>query len=86
LGERPSAAVFYYLDLGNASDSGQFVLGQPLNGVNRRKAGRLRTVSELLPEIVEAAFDPTDGPSCSAIEALNAQHPFLSATIANHSL
>ena len=34
---------------------GQYVLGQPLNRANRRKADRLRTVSELYPEIVDAA-------------------------------
>ena len=37
----------YWLDLGNNAASGQFVLGQPLNARNRRKAARLRTVSEL---------------------------------------
>jgi hypothetical protein len=47
----------------------QFVLGQPLNGANRRKADRLRTVSELYPEIVYAVASEDDLPSCSAREA-----------------
>ena len=47
----------YWLDLGNNPDSGQFILGQPLNRVNRRKAARLRTVSELFGEIVDSALD-----------------------------
>ena len=47
--------TMYWLDLGNNADSGQFVLGQPLNRVNRRKAARLRTVSELFGEIVDSA-------------------------------
>ena len=38
--------VAYWLDLGNSADSGQFVLGQPLNGRNGRAAERLRTSSE----------------------------------------
>jgi hypothetical protein len=36
----------YWLDLGNNAASGQYVLGQPLNARNRRKANRLRTISE----------------------------------------
>ena len=76
----------YWLDLGNNAASGQFVLGQPLNGRNRRKAGRLRTVSELYPEIidVEAGEDPL--PSCSAVEALNRQEPFINQTLAASAL
>src|ERR1700676_1509839 len=43
---RALSRTCYWLDLGNNSSSGQFVLGQPLNARNRRKADRLRTVSE----------------------------------------
>src|ERR1051326_1516143 len=32
--------VAYWLDLGNAADTGQFVLGQPLNARNRRSGAR----------------------------------------------
>ena len=78
--------VHYWLDLGNNAESGQFVLGQPLNAVNRRKAGRLRTVAELFPEIVDASLDLGDGPSCSAAEALERQEPFVNSTLANHAL
>lgn len=64
--------VAYWLDLGNSADSGQLVLGQPLNGRNRRTADRLRTTAELFPEIVQESLD--DGaPSCSALEALERQ-------------
>jgi len=57
---RPNDSTIYWLDLGNNASSGQFVLGQPLNGANRRSAARLRTVAELYPEIVdaEAGEDP----------------------------
>ena len=76
----------YWLDIGNNADSGQFVLGQPLNGRNRRKAQRLRTIAELFPEIVDPSLDDDSQPSCSAAEALDRQHPFINQTLANHAL
>ncbi len=82
----PRRRVYYWLDLGNNADSGQFVLGQPLNDVNRRKAERLRTAAELFPEIVDPTFDADDEPSCSAAEALERQEPFVNPTLANHAL
>ncbi len=76
----------YWLDLGNNAASGQYVLGQPLNARNRRKAERLRTVSELYPEILndDAGEDPL--PSCSAVEALDRQEPFINQTLASSAL
>ena len=71
----------YWLDLGNNAASGQYVLGQPLNGRNRRKAERLRTVSELFPEIVDADSGEDTLPSCSAVEALDRQEPFINQTL-----
>jgi PRTRC genetic system ThiF family protein len=76
----------YYLDIGNTSDTGQFVLGQPLNRVNKHKAARLRTVAELFPEIVDPSLDDDSQPSCSAAEALERQHEFINQTLANHAL
>jgi PRTRC genetic system ThiF family protein len=78
--------TMYWLDVGNNAASGQYVLGQPLNARNHRKAERLRTVSELYPEIVdvEAGEDPL--PSCSAIEALDRQEPFINQTLAASAL
>jgi len=78
--------VAYWLDLGNSADSGQFVLGQPLNGRNRRSADRLCTAHELFPELCEESLDTTDGPSCSAAEALDRQEPFVNQTLAQHAL
>ena len=78
--------VAYWLDLGNTADSGQFVLGQPLNGRNRRSAERLRTAPELFPEIVEASLDDDGVPSCSALEALERQEPFVNQALAYHAL
>jgi hypothetical protein len=39
--------VDYWLDLGKNADSGQFVLGEPLNQRNRRKRLRLRNLGTL---------------------------------------
>jgi len=78
--------VCYWLDLGNSAASGQFVLGQPLNARNRRKAGRLRTVSELYPEIVDEDAGEDALPSCSAVEALDRQEPFINQALASSAL
>ncbi len=82
----PSSRVVYWLDIGNDRDSGQFVLGQPLNAVNGRQADRLRTVAELYPSILDASQDRPEEPSCSAVEALDRQHAFVNSTLANHAL
>ena len=76
----------YWLDLGNNAASGQFVLGQPLNARNLRKADRLRTASELFPEIIDAESGEDPLPSCSAVEALDRQEPFINQTLAASAL
>ena len=68
--------VGYWLDLGNSADSGQFVLGQPLNGRNRRSMDRLRTAPEVFPELSDESLDATDGPSCSAARGARAAGTF----------
>lgn len=78
--------VDYWLDLGNNADSGQFVLGEPLNRRNRRHRLRLRTVPELFPEVIQGELDGDGLPSCSAAEALDRQEPFVNLTLANHAL
>jgi PRTRC genetic system ThiF family protein len=78
--------VSYWLDLGNNAASGQYVLGQPLNARNRRKAERLRTVSELYPEIVDESAGEDPLPSCSAAEALDRQEPYINQTLAASAL
>jgi PRTRC genetic system ThiF family protein len=76
----------YWLDLGNNAASGQYVLGQPLNARNPRKAERLRTVSELYPEIVDDSGGEDPLPSCSAADALERQEPFINQTLAASAL
>ena len=78
--------VAYWLDLGNSADSGQFILGQPLNARNRRSARRLRTAPELFPEIVNASLDDDATPSCSALDAVERQEPFVNQLLAYHAL
>lgn len=58
--EGTRSRVAYWLDIGNRSDCGQFLLGQPLNSRNRRSGARLRTAAELLPEIIEPELDRRD--------------------------
>src|SRR5947209_74069 len=77
----------YWLDIGNTADGGQFVLGQPKNSRNRKTPHRLPTVAELFPEIIKPAVDKDeDLPSCSAVEALERQEPFINQTLAFHAL
>ncbi len=81
-----NATVTYWLDLGNGAVGGQFVLGQPLNRRNPRRAARLRTVGELFPEIADTTLAEDAAPSCSAFEALERQAPFLNQTLASSAL
>src|ERR1035437_1986842 len=78
------STVSYWLDLGNNSDSGQFILGEPLNERNQRAKLRLRSAAELFPEVVDSTLDNDDEPSCSAAEALERQEPFVNSTLAQH--
>ena len=77
----------YWLDIGNNADSGQFVLGQPENSKTRELQSRLRTVAELFPEIIDPKLDRKDKlPSCSAVEALDRQEPFINQALAYQAL
>jgi PRTRC genetic system ThiF family protein len=80
------STVSYWLDLGNNADSGQFILGEPLNERNRRSRLRLRTATELYAEICDHSLDKDGEPSCSAVEALERQEPFVNSTLAQHAL
>lgn len=80
----------YWLDIGNNADRGQFILGQPDNHHTRAEAVdklRLPTVAELFPEITDPKLDKKDNlPSCSALEALQRQEPFINQTLAYQAL
>jgi PRTRC genetic system ThiF family protein len=81
-----SSRVSYLVDAGNNADSGQFIMGEPLNERNRRSRLRLRTAAELYPEIVDPSLDNDGEPSCSAVEALERQSAFVNSTLAQHAL
>jgi PRTRC genetic system ThiF family protein len=78
--------VRYWFDLGNNAASGQYLLGQPSNAQNKRSALRLRTISELYPEIIDAAAGEDSLPSCSAAEALERQEPYINQVLASSAL
>jgi hypothetical protein len=47
----------------------------------------LPTVAELFPEIAQPGLDKDDKlPSCSSVEALERQEPFINQTLAYHAL
>jgi PRTRC genetic system ThiF family protein len=77
----------YWLDLGNNSETGQFVLGQPDTYTPREGEIRLPNVADLFPEIIDPRRDAKDKlPSCSALEALESQSPFVNQTLAYQAL
>ena len=78
--------VHYALDLGNTADSGQFIPGGPSNEVNRPSRTCLRTVAELYPAIVDPQLDDDDQPSCSALDSISRQEPFVNQSLAQHAL
>lgn len=78
--------ALYWLDLGNNCDSGQFVLGEP-DTARPNGRDRLANVADLFPEIIDPGLDAKDKlPSCSALEALESQSPFVNQTLAYQAL
>jgi len=62
-------------------------LGQPKNNRNLKTPHRLPTVAELFPEIIKPGLDRNDDlPSCSSVEALERQEPFINQTLAYDAL
>ena len=62
------------------------MLGEPWNWINKRSVTRLRTIAELFPEIIDPSLDDDGEPSCSTVEALDRQEPFVNQTLAYHAL
>ena len=81
-------APAYHLDLGNNASSGQYVLGQPRDRTvsARAQEERLPTVFERFPEIADITIGESELPSCSTVEALDRQEPFINQTLAVSSL
>jgi PRTRC genetic system ThiF family protein len=78
----------YWLDFGNSPGTGQFVLGQFKCDEKRRRteAPRLPLVTELFSEIADPTLPEEDLPSCSALEAIERQEPFVNQCLANAGL
>lgn len=64
----------YWVDCGNDARSGQVIVGQP------GKRGGLPDILSADPSGMQGEDD--DSPSCSAVEALTRQHPFINPEIA----
>jgi PRTRC genetic system ThiF family protein len=77
-----SNRVHYWMDFGNDRDTGQVILGEPLNSVNKRSRARLRTAPELFPEIADVRLAEDEEPSCSARESLERQGLFVNDGVA----
>ena len=73
----------YWLDTGNSSASGQFVMGEPLRTSRNDRSTRLPCIDELFPQMIRASLDKRDPlPPCSAAEALLKQEPYINQSIA----
>lgn len=71
----------YWLDLGNRSSDGQFILG------HRYRSGNfLPSVADLYPEICRPSPDDDDTPSCSIAESLSRQELFINPSLTQAAL
>lgn len=73
----------YWIDTGNSSASGQFVMGEPLRPNRKERSTRLPCIDELFPQMTRTDLDKRDRlPACSAAAALLAQEPYINQSIA----
>lgn len=89
LTEGPEARTRIVLDCGNGAGSGQVVLGMPDNPANHPRRGgpvRLPCAWDLFPEVADASLDAPGAPSCSALESLTRQGPFVNQSVAAYAL
>jgi len=80
--------ALYWLDIGNNADTGQFILGQPSKAeAPHGTEVHLPNAADLFPEIIDESRDAKDKlPSCSALEALESQSPFVNQVLAYQAL
>jgi PRTRC genetic system ThiF family protein len=79
----------YWLDMGNGADFAQVILGQYFPPSKREPVSslRLRTVTDLYPEMLNPESDPVDDlPSCSVTESIHRQSMFINKTAATYAL
>lgn len=82
---REGSSVRYWLDLGNATHTGQVVLGQVPQPGERMPRTRPRTLAELYPEALDTTLPEDDQPSCSTLEALDRQDLFINDLLVTHA-
>lgn len=87
----PYARPYYWLDLGNTQNSGQFIIGtvnhlsmfdQPNSSATLDPIGDLPTIFQKYPDF-EHQKTKDMGPSCSLAEALTKQDLFINSTLVN---
>lgn len=71
----PTLKPFYWMDLGNTQNTGQFIIGTLTNSLTK-----LPTVFEAFPSMKKQK-DKQSGPSCSLAEALDKQDLFINSTL-----
>ena len=75
----------YWLDLGNRATDGQIIIGCPQAG-DVDLPGRMPTVLEYFPELMDESIAEDDAPSCSVAEALEKQSLFVNRVVSSHAL
>lgn len=80
----------YWLDMGNGANFGQVIFGQFRPPKEREPSDclRLKTVTDLYPEMLDESKDPVDAdtPSCSVMESLFKQGMFINKLVATNAL
>ncbi|MGP1715742.1 MAG: PRTRC system ThiF family protein [Methylophilus sp.] len=80
----------YWLDMGNAENYGQVIFGQFRPPKEREPSDslRLKTVTDLYPDMLDESKDPVDvdTPSCSVMESLHKQGLFINKLVATNAL
>jgi len=83
-GQYHDRKLFYWLDFGNAKQTGQVVFGS--KEIDQPKSKKFKTVSRLktISEYADLSKvkDSDSGPSCSLAEALNKQDLYINSTLA----
>lgn len=80
-----SSPPTYWMDLGNRTSDGQFIIGCPRRE-NGQDSPRLPTVLDYFPEIADESLPDDNSPSCSVAEALERQSLFVNRVLASHAL
>lgn len=83
LGSISESSHTYYVDSGNAENSGQVVIGEIGNKSIMNNPDRLPSVADLFPEMVNPELDSKDDrPSCSVAESLKKQSLVINTAMA----